>query len=313
MTAEALRPNASDETPHLRETTPLWNESWYFDFVDPQRRIGGWVRLGLMPNEGVTWISALVCGPDIATVAVLDFEAALPTNPGRVRTDTVDLTLDALNPLQQYAVAMRGHGRAHDDPAALLRGEAGDGADVELAMDLSWTTAGVPYQYRLTSRYEIPCTVSGSITVGGTHIELNDVPGQRDHSWGARDWWGGMEWMWCALHLDDGTHLHAVDGRVPGLPNMGIGYIQQPGLKLIELQMVSVHEAFAANGLPVSATISLEPGGLTATVDFGGHAPIRLVSASGQVSHFPRAWVGVTTNDGRTGVGWIEWNRMPTA
>jgi hypothetical protein len=27
------------------------------------------------------------------------------------------------------------------------------------------------------------------------------------------------------------------------------------------------------------------------------------------VSQFPRAWVSVSTADGRSGVGWVEWNR----
>ena len=29
----------------------------------------------------------------------------------------------------------------------------------------------------------------------------------------------------------------------------------------------------------------------------------------GRISHFPRAWATVTTDDGRRGIGWLEWNR----
>ena len=32
-------------------------------------------------------------------------------------------------------------------------------------------------------------------------------------------------------------------------------------------------------------------------------------AADGRVSQFPRAWVEIATADGRTGVGWMEWNR----
>ena len=35
-------------------------------------------------------------------------------------------------------------------------------------MDLVWATDGTPYKYRLTTRYEIPCTVSGTVTVDDT-------------------------------------------------------------------------------------------------------------------------------------------------
>ena len=310
MTADPLRPSESDEGPHAAEATPLWNESWYFDFADPQQGIGGWIRLGLMPNEDVAWICALVCGPHMPTVAVVDFKAELPANPTAVHTENIDLTLDPVEPLKEYRVSIRGRGQAHQNPATLLHSERDDSGEIALTMDLAWTTVGIPYLYRLTSRYEIPCAVSGTVSYGDARVTLNAVPGQRDHSWGIRDWWGGLEWMWCALHLDDGRHLHAVDARVAGLPNTVIGYIQQAGSGLVELEGAGVEEVFAANGLPISSSIRLEPGGVKAAVEIGGHAPVRLVSPTGQVSHFPRAWVTVITADGCKGVGWIEWNRV---
>ena len=45
-----------------------------------------------------------------------------------------------------------------------------------------------------------------------------------------------MDWVWSALHLDDGTHLHGVDLRIPGAPPIGVGYIQPPDGALVELQ-----------------------------------------------------------------------------
>lgn len=175
-------------------------------------------------------------------------------------------------------------------------------------MELVWDTDGTPYQYRLTPRYEIPCTVSGTVTVDGTSYQLNRVAGQRDHSWGVRDWWG-MDWVWSALQLDDGTRLHGVDLRIPGMDPIGIGYLQQPGQPLVELQAVTAREVFADNGLPINTVLTLQPGDLTVSAEVVAHAPVRLVAADGRVSQFPRAWVSVTTADGRSGVGWLEWNR----
>ena len=99
----------------------------------------------------------------------------LPDDPGAVRTDAIDLALDATEPLRTYRVKVRGRGQAYDDPAALLRGEAG--RPVELTMDLVWTTAGTPYQYRITPRYEIPCTVSGTVVVDGRESRRGEVAG----------------------------------------------------------------------------------------------------------------------------------------
>ncbi len=294
VVAKPLTPTAGDEGAHPATDEPLWNESWYFDFADAGGGVGGWIRLGLYPNQDTSWINGLVCGPGIPTFALVDFQG----------TGAIDLTLTAIEPLRTYRVAMKGQAQSYDDPAALLRGEAG--RQVELTTDLVWTTAGTPYQYRITPRYEIPCTVSGTVTVGDREIGVNEVAGQRDHSWGVRDWWA-MDWVWSALHLDDGTHLHGVDIRIPGAPPIGIGYVQQPGHPLVELQTVTARETFGDNGLPQATTVNY--GDLTATIDVRGHAPVLLTSPEGRVSHFPRAWVAVTTDDGRTGVGWVEWNR----
>jgi len=304
LAAEPLIPAADDEAPHVASNEPLWNESWYFDFADAQQGVGGWIRLGLYPNRHGAWINALLCGPDMPTVAVNDFEAALPDDPGAVRTDAIDLVLDAAEALRTYRVKLGGRGHAYDDPAGLLRGEPG--RPVELTMDLVWTTAGTPYQYRITPRYEIPCTVSGTVTVDGREVVVREVAGQRDHSWGVRDWWA-MDWVWSALHLDDGTHIHGVDIRVPGAPRFGVGYLQQSGQPLVEAQAVTARETFGDNGLPQATTLNV--GDLTATIDIAGHAPVLLTAPDGRVSQLPRAWATVTTDDGRTGVGWVEWNR----
>ncbi len=303
---EPLRPSPDDEGAHPPGGEPLWSESWYADFVDEANGVGGWFRLGLMPNEQTAWVNALLCGPGMPTVAVNDFHVALPDDPFAVHTDAVELTHGATEPLRTYRVTLRGRGQAYDDPSALLRDEPG--RPVEVSMDLRWTTVGVPYLYRLTPRYEIPCVVSGTVGFDDTTFELDAVAGQRDHSWGVRDWWG-MDWVWSALHLQDGTHLHGVDIRIPGAPRLGVGYIQPPGGDLIELQTVTARESFGDDALPVGAEMSLVPGDVTATVQIKGHAPVLLTSPDGRVSHFPRAWVTVATTDGRSGVGWMEWNR----
>ena len=303
---EPLQPNATDEIAHPPGDEQLWNESWYADFADPDTGVGGWVRLGLYPNEDRAWINALLCGPGLPTIALNDFAAAVPEDPTDAKGAGVVFTQHADQPLQSYRITVWGTGQAFDDPAALLRGDSGRA--VQVAMDLVWQSAGTPYQYRITPRYEIPCTVTGTVTIDGVSHSIDGVAGQRDHSWGVRDWWS-MDWVWTALHLDDGTHLHGVDIRIEGMPPIGIGYAQRAGEPLVELQTVSAQATFADNGLPVRTDLTLQPGDLVAAVEVVAHAPVRLVATDGRVSQFPRAWVSVRMADGRTGLGWMEWNR----
>jgi len=304
--AEPLRPSREDESAHAATDEPLWSESWYADFADTAQGFGGWIRLGLIANQQTAWLHALLCGTELPTVAVVDFEIPLPADPWALQTGAVDFTHSVGDPLHTYRIGLHGRGQSFPDPAALLRGE--QGTPVEVAIDLLWTTDGTPYKYRLTTRYEIPCTVSGTVTVDGRRYTIDSVPGQRDHSWGVRDWWG-MDWIWSALHLDDGTHVHAVDIRIPGVPPVGIGYVQDRGGTVTELQTITARQTFDADGLPATATLAVDPGGITATVDVHGHAPLRLVAADGRISEFPRVWATVSTADGRRGVGWLEWNR----
>jgi len=37
-----------------------------------------------------------------------------------------------------------------------------------------------------------------------------------------------MNWVWSAAHLSDTTRIHGLDLRAPGIPKVGIGYIQEP-------------------------------------------------------------------------------------
>lgn len=301
-----LRPSEEDEQAHAPTDEPLWSESWYADFVDAAQGLGGWFRIGLIANQQTAWVHALLCGPDMPTVAVGDSEVPLPADPWVLSTDAFEVGHSAGVPLQAYSVEVRARGEAYPDPSALLRGEPG--TPVDMTMNLVWATDGTPYKYRLTTRYEIPCTVSGTVTVNDTTYRVDSVSGQRDHSWGVRDWWS-MDWIWSALHLDDGTHLHGVNIRIPGASAFSIGYVQGADGKVTELQTVTSREPFGANGLPLKATLNFDPGDISADVDVRGHAPVRLTAADGRVSQFPRAWAHISTPDGRTGVGWVEWNR----
>ncbi len=205
--------------------------------------------------------------------------------------------------LERFAVRARGTAEAHDDPSAPLRGEPG--APVEVELDLVWETDGIPYAWRASTRYEIPCRVSGRVRVGEEVIELAG-PGQRDHSWGSRDWWA-IDWMWSALHLDDGTHTHAVG--LPEMPGYGVGYVQR-GDEIEEIETVTARHELGHGGLIETASIASAPPQLDLDVQPLAFGPLRLEAPDGRISLFPRAMCRVRTADGRTGIGWVEWNRV---
>ena len=302
----ALTPAADDDAGrHEPGPEPTWNESWYFDAVSDDGTLGLYTRLGRVPNQDMCIYTAAIVGPDRPAIMLVNYAAPLPAIDDQTqRIDVAGLRADQLceEPLQRFHIRLEGTAQSHADDSAPLRDETGE--PVEIAMDLVWETTGAPYLWRQSTRYEIPCRVTGSVIVGDEEIEFSG-PGQRDHSWGARDWWAN-DWMWSAFHLSDGTHTHQV--TIPQLPGFAVGYTQRDG-EVAEIETGLCAETVADNGLITTATLTAGPDALELTVTPQAFGALRLVSPDGRVTHFPRAMATVETSDGRTGTGWIEWNR----
>jgi hypothetical protein len=300
-----LEPGAEDEGRHSPGAEALWNESWYFDGVSDDGSLGVYLRLGRLPNQDLCLYTACVCGPGRDTVMLVDAAAPLPAQDDdaqRIDTETLRAEQHCEEPLRRFSVKVDGSGAAHADPAAPLRGEAGE--PVAVALDLTWETDGVPYQWRQSTRYEIPCRVSGTVRVGDEEM-VSAGPGPRSPWGGPRDWWA-TDWMWSGLHFDDGRRLHAVG--IPTMPGYGIGYVQAGG-ELAEIESVTMSEDIAPDGLVASARIETGPDGPVFDVEPIAYGPLLLEAPDGRVSHFVRAMCRIVDESGATGTGWIEWNR----
>lgn len=293
-----------DEAAHPPGPEPLWGESWYFDFSDRAGTIGGYVRLGLYPRLGVAWYWACLVGEGRRPVLVVDHEVPLPSGRSlEVRSSGLWADLVCETPLDHWSLGLEAFGVALDDPADAYRGMVGE--RTPLGFDLEWETDGQPYGYPAgIDRYEVPCRVHGEVLVGQERIELDGV-GQRDHSWGVRDWWT-TGWCWSALHLDDGAHLHAV---VPtGVP-IAFGYDQTPGRPVQVIGEASAVLTEGPEGIPSSLALSVDERQLA--VEPVGWGPVLLVAPDGRESRFPRALVRATDASGTPGVGWVEVNQPP--
>lgn len=293
-----------DEGQHPAEATEHWSESWYFDAISADGTLGVYTRIGRVPGRGSALYTAAIVRPGLPTIMVVDPDAPLPTDDHQtVRTPAFTASQECVEPLRSFRVRLDGTGAAHVDHAAPLRGEPGSPVEVEL--DLTWGTDGTPYRWQLTDRYEVPCRVTGTVRIGD-QVHTFAGPGQRDHSWGPRDWWG-HEWMWSAFHLEDGTRTHAV--AISDLGGLMIGYVQR-GDELVELTAGKSTPTEDTEGVVRADRLELTDANLTLDVRPTGYGPLRLVSDDGRVAWFMRAMAEVTTPDGRRGVGWIEWNRV---
>ena len=178
----------ADELAHPPGDERLWGESWYFDFTDRAGTLGGYVRLGLYPNLGVAWYWACLVGEGRPLVTVIDHEVALPKAPSlEIRADGLWADHIVETPFDHMTLGCEAFAVAVDDPAEVYGDLRGD--RVPFGFDLEWETdRGGLYPWIGTTRYEVSCNVHGEVLVGDETIELDGI-GQRDHSWGVRDWW----------------------------------------------------------------------------------------------------------------------------
>jgi hypothetical protein len=301
--------SAADETYHQPGDSQLWSESWYFDFATRDGTLGGYVRLGVYPNQSVCWYWACVVGEGRQLVTVIDHEVRPPRPPSlEIRTDGLwaDHTIEV--PFDHVTLGCEAFALGLDDPTEVYGQMVGE--RVPFGLDLEWETDGHTYPYPGgVTRYEVPCLVHGELIVGDERIEL-DAIGQRDHSWGERDWWT-IGWTWTSGWLEDGTRFHGTalrhgDQAIPYFP----GYVQTPGgdLRAVDQTAATAEPGPGPAGLPASAAVTV--GDLQMEVTPVAFAPVLLVGPDGRTSRFPRALCRFREPaTGRAGVGWTEWNQ----
>ncbi len=307
----------ADELTHPSGPEPLWSESYYLDFTAADGSVGGYVRIGRYPNlgpggQGVIWYWGCVVGPDRPLVTVIDHTVPFARNYSslEVRNDGLWADHNVEEPLERFSLGLEAFGVALDEPADTYHGLRGE--RTPLGFDLEWETDGIPFRWPI-DRYEIPCRVHGEILVGDERIEF-EGPGQRDHSWGVRDWWA-QGWCWTAWRMEDGARYHVVTL----LPAQGfaVGYVQpavpgadgSPGAPLELITEFDARPELGADGIPTSA--ELDVAGLGFGVEPLGWSPVLLEAVDGREARFPRAMARFTAADGRRGIGWIEFNQPP--
>ena len=298
---------AADERHHAPGPEPWWNESWYFDFATTDGTLGGYVRIGLYPNQPACWYWACLVGEGRPLVIVVDHDVALPADGSlelRAEGLWADHTVEV--PFDHMTLGCEAFALGVDDPAEMYGEPRGD--RVPFGLDLEWDTDGGAYAYPPgTTRYEVPCRVHGEILVGDEAIAFDGI-GQRDHSWGVRDWWT-LGWTWTAGWLEDGTRFHGTavrlgDDPLPYHP----GYVQPPAATPVEVAHTASSPVLGAHGLPTADVV--EVGDLHLEIAPVAFAPILLGDGAGRTARFPRALCRFRDPaTGRRGVGWTEWNQ----
>ncbi len=187
--------SAIDEGRHDKTDDKFWQESYYFNFVDAQAGVYGFTRLGWRVNEGeVDGILFVIRGKDL-------WYAYPPVNrPFSEPWENVRLPEQARVRRLVYKM---------DEPfkrwRLILEGKKD-------CMDLEFECFTPVYDYNAEKKslpenvaamhYEQSGRVRGKLKLRGREVEINGT-GQRDHSWGIRDWAGVEGWRWITAQFSD--------------------------------------------------------------------------------------------------------------
>lgn len=294
----------ADEGRHAPGPEELWGESWYLDWAAPDASYGGYVRLGLYPNLGTSWWWIALVGADRPLVLVVDHELPCPDGAAALSpaAGTTSVALTGREPFGRFRVQSEAVGVELADPAQAFHGL--DGPETPVRLDLEWESRSDVFPYAMTTRYEISSWITGTVTVGDETIAV-DCAGQRDHSWGVRDWWQ-FPWNWTSGHFDDGSFVHAARSIIPGLELFATGYTVDPSGVLTATDEVDNSVDVDGEKLPTAARQRI--GAVAFTTEPVGHAPVLLVAPDGRTARFGRAMCRYTAADGRAGTGWTEYN-----
>lgn len=293
---------AADEGRHAPSTSPLWQETWHFDFATPDASLGGHLRLGTFPNQGVSWLWAAVVGDGRRLVTVVEHEAPIP------RLGSLDLRCDALwadlvceSPMEHWSVGLEAFGVALDEPADAYRGLRGD--RIGVGFDLGWETVGEAQaggRVDGVGRADVACDVSGEVLLGDEVVQL-DGWGSRSHTWGVDEWWAAP-WEAGAGRLDDGTRwcVRPGDGAAtPGAPG--------PSIDLRVGEDGRGGRDGDGHRLPGGASVTVDD--LRLRCGPLHLSPVPIVAPDGRHSRVVHAMARTTADDGRTGAAWLVSNR----
>lgn len=243
--------DTNNELMHATGDHAAWSESYYFNFVDPQQKIGMFTRMGFRPGNG--WADALhviyLEGRRVAfTYGRRDIDSDLSRYDGDLRVG--NLVLECVEPHGLWRVSYKGPAQDIADGEILLqRSKArpeGWFTPAELDMSLEFSCLTQPHFSGLESgrgHFEQSGQVRGSIALAGERWQVEGY-GVRDKSWGPRDWGAGGSGNgpaashstapkpfvnWFSMNFGDHAALGGSCFRHPDGALRGEGWLQRNG------------------------------------------------------------------------------------
>ncbi|HEY3831993.1 MAG TPA: hypothetical protein VGO03_06845 [Acidimicrobiia bacterium] len=247
-----LEPN--DEYMHPLETASNFNESMYFNAYDPERKVGGFLRLGNRANEGYAELTTCLYLPD-GRVAFVFKRPEITNNDA---FDAGGTRFEVITPFEELRTSYRGKICMLDEPLQMADPRKAFTENPWAECEVEFTHRGVSPMFGgepvqddgspLTEdhsggfargHYEQHMAVQGTIRVGDDEWVL-EGNGLRDHSWGPRYWQAPWYYRWLTANFGDdfGFVVSVITSR-DGKNRMGGMILRNGEYELIEHAEIS--------------------------------------------------------------------------
>jgi hypothetical protein len=243
---------AEDELLHEIGAAEHWQESFYFNWADPMHDVFGLARIGFrFHQERVDGLILTIrdgkpefCYPAVSVKQKRPWSDQDPRSGMRARGFTVTME----EPLQRWRIKLEGRHRMD------LLFEAETPA-------FDYNAAGKVADEMAGEHFEQSGRVTGFTEFKGTRLAI-DARGQRDKSWGVRDWPALQGWNWITGLFDDGFSFNATESFQHG-EAFTSGFVHHDG-ENHAIAKLNVHHSFAPGRIHVPATTRID------IVDVGG-------------------------------------------
>ena len=287
------------EFPHRPGTDPLWRESYYFNFFNPETGLGGIATIGIMPNQAKA--EALLClYRGGSRVLLFKDEAPVMGNPETIAVGP--LVFERAEPQKRWRIRFQGQAADFENIADLGQADRArrleSVARPELELDLTFVGENPVFDYHTSTRarpvkfprprldwmtrlpahlrelrliwaqargmrdsshYEQAGSWSGTLRLAG-RAETFSGRGCRDHSWGIRDWAAPRAWIWLSGQFGPELFFNCIAVEF-WLGRATAGYVFRDG-KNHPLRGLQIETRFAEDGrLPKSLRVRMAPAG----------------------------------------------------
>ncbi len=263
-------PGPEAEFLHAPSSEFHWNESYYFNFIDPARRVGGWTRLGILPNQESD-IGALMLYAGGSRILVVGRGGRAVVQGQRFEMEKLEY--HCMEPLKRWRLSFEGQMADIDDSRKLPEVSPDNVKLEDVRLDLDFEGMSPCFDFKNThpaavaemivdagtrfadlrevanvsgAHYEQAMRISGTVTIGEEEIPF-DGSGQRDHSWGVRDWSAPRLWTWLTCQFPGGLAFNLSRVAIASV-DVFFGYVSRGGVNY-PLRRVALETEFESDGV----------------------------------------------------------------